>query len=80
MNKVIKGTKVSSKKYTVGNLCKSCKETAFIGKCGGGPEDSLYLITYEGIVLAFDPKMTWNDSANITVNRFVDIEIKAIER
>jgi len=49
MNKVIGNTKVNPKKYTVGNLCKSCKETAFIGKCGGGPEDSLYLITYEGI-------------------------------
>jgi len=74
---------ISSKpiKTTLGNVC-SGKETAFIGQCGCGPEHELYLIGYECIIEAFNPqKRTWKDlDCNVTVDRFVDIEIVVIEK
>jgi len=74
---------ISSKpiKTTLGNVC-SGKETAFIGQCGCGPEHELYLIGYECIIEAFNPqKRTRKDlDCNVTVDRFVDIEIEVIEK
>lgn len=53
------------------------KETAFIGKCGNGPENSLYLINYECICLASNPlRDSWNtDICPVLVKEFVDIKI-----
>ena len=56
-------------------------ETAFIGRCGNGPKNSLYLIAYEGIFLADDPIKYWSGK-NVTVDvvAFVDVEITIKER
>jgi len=53
------------------------KETAFIGQCGNGPENSLYLINYGNICLASDPlKWVWNSvDCPVSVKEFVDIKI-----
>ena len=65
---------------TLTSLCKQGKETAFIGCVGFGPKHSLYLIAYNGIVLAGSPDTTWTGSPAITVDRFVDVEITVIEK
>jgi len=53
--------------------------TAFIGRCGDGPTDSLYLVTYSGIVLANDPGRTWTyHDCDVTAKHFVDVEIKVL--
>ena len=51
--------------------------TAFVGQCGYGPEHSLYLINYSGIILADVPlHMTWaSDNCQVTVERYVNITI-----
>ena len=59
----------------IGRNMLSHKHTAFVGQCGIGPEHSLYLITYEAVVLANDPHDTWNDSADIVVDRYCDVTI-----
>ena len=81
MNTVIKGTRTASRKYTLRQLCDIVhKETAFIGECGSGPPDSLYLISFGTIILASNPKITWSNNPDIFINRFVDIEISIIEK
>lgn len=56
-------------------------ETAFIGRCGNGPENSLYLITYSSVVLATNPQRDWcDDYCQIVINRFVDIVITIKEK
>lgn len=51
-------------------------ETAFIGRCGSGPEHSLYLIVYQNVVLANYPNTTWGiDSCSVIVDRYCDIDI-----
>jgi len=56
-------------------------ETAFIGKCGIGPEHSLYLIVYGKIVLAGNPMKTWDGNhCSVTIDRYVNIEIKEISK
>ena len=56
------------------------RETAFIGRAGIGPDNSLYLITYAAVILASNPQQVWSDSASVIVYRFVDIEITIKER
>ena len=54
-------------------------KTAFIGRCGNGPDNSLYLIFYSRIVLAEDPGRVWeNHDCPVDVDRFVDIEIAIV--
>lgn len=66
------------------DVCKAkdgmLNETAFIGRCGIGPDHSLYLIIYDGVVLAENPNSTWTRSGcDIVVDRFVNIGIKVLE-
>ena len=56
------------------------RETAFIGKVGAGPSNSLYLISYTAVVLASNPQKDWSDNAPVAVDRFVDIEITIKEK
>lgn len=57
----------------------SSKPTAFIGKCGNGDE-GLYLITYESIFFASNPREDYWDYGDclVIVKRFVDVEISVI--
>ena len=82
MNKVFLFTDRNRLKITSEKL-QNIKQTAFIGKCGIGPAHSLYLIVHGGIVLACDPTRTWktwDGGCNVEVERFVDVEITAIEQ
>ena len=61
--------------------CNFCSgRTAFIGHCGVGEEESLYLVTYACISYAGNPRLTW-DGANcdVEVIRFVDVIISVVE-
>ena len=74
-----KSTVSSQQSYTISDLYGQNFETfatAFIGKCGNGPENSLYLITYDNIFLANDPRQSWSGrSCTVKVDTFVDVEI-----
>lgn len=75
MNCVTTGFKPKRNIYSAEDL-KNNNQTAFIGKCGFGPEHELYLITYDGIVLATDPQRAWSyGGCSVVVEQFVDIEI-----
>ncbi len=55
--------------------------TAFIGKCGAGDDEELYLVTYDCIVKAKEPKVTWAyKGCEVKVTRFVDVNIIVVER
>ncbi len=57
------------------------RKTAFIGHCGAGEEESLYLVTYDCISYASTPQLTWNGAnCDVAVIRFVDVNISVIER
>jgi hypothetical protein len=59
----------------------SQERTAFIGQCGNGDKNTLYLIIYTGVVLASNPFHLWESKGcDCYVDRFVDVEITAIER
>lgn len=54
---------------------------AFIGKCGDGPSNSLYLITYQSIVLMEDPSNTWSDyEVKLVIDEWVDLDIEVKTR
>lgn len=55
-------------------------ETAFIGKCGVGPNHALYLICYNCIVLAANPIRTWEGEATIYLDRYVDLNMQVVEK
>ena len=60
----------------IGNMMTGHCHIAFIGTCGSGPEKSLYLITFSGIVLACDPHRSWcSRSCNVIVDHYCDITI-----
>jgi hypothetical protein len=68
---------------TVGKLYRDfSNENAFMGKCGNGPENQLYLIGWNSIFLASDLTVrAWSDrNCPVTINEFVDIEITPILR
>jgi hypothetical protein len=81
MNYVGTETK-QSKKYTFGELLIGCEETAFIGSVSGYINE-LFLIAYNVVILARDPKITWmidkcrsiSREKHITVDYFVDVNI-----
>lgn len=54
--------------------------STFIGKVGDGPEGSLYLRTYNGIILLKTPARSWSGTVLVVVERFVDLEIKILNR
>ena len=84
MNRVKDFEKPETKhEYKLGDLIleNGGTETAFIGCCGFGPDKSLYIITNNQIVLAKDSEEVWyGGSCDVTVDRFVDIEISVIEK
>lgn len=53
--------------------------TAFIGAIGSSSEKhaGLFLITYDAVVKAEDPMVTWNE-AFFTVEKFVNIKISIV--
>lgn len=54
---------------------------AFIGQCGDGPAHALYLATYSAVVLLSNPRCTWElPGCPVSVTRFVDLRVSAIER
>lgn len=64
--------------FSLSNLTEGNQgeETAFIGKCGDGPENSLYLINYKSICLASNPVRTWtHERCRVWIKEFVDIKI-----
>ena len=67
------------------DLCKSysnrATEQAFIGRCGDGPEHSLYIIGYDFIFLAGNPTQSWTSPlCPVVIDRFVDLEITIKEK
>ena len=81
MNRIV-NTEIFEKspsRYFASELCKT-GETAFIGKCGCGPANSLYLITYKAVIQADTPNYKWGGAAQVIVDRFVDIEITIKEK
>ena len=57
------------------------RKTAFVGHCGSGEEESLYLVTYNCISYASNPRLTWNGpNCGVKVIRFVDVNISVVER
>jgi hypothetical protein len=77
MNTVTISDTQKTTKYTLAGVLNS-GHTAFIGQCGEGPANSLYLITYNQIVLANDPHDTWTSDCAVEVARFVDVEIRVL--
>lgn len=75
MNTVTRKVSVVARQLKVSDLGRGYKHTAFIGQCGSGPINSLYLITYDCVVLALEPRKTWGNLADVTVDRFCDVEI-----
>lgn len=83
MNKVIMPEQEASKNMTLSDWRRTAdygyKHTAFIGQCGTGPSNALYLITSNCVVLAERPTECWDfDGTRCTVDRFVDIEIRVL--
>lgn len=78
----ITNSKKQAVRTTIGQIRELNNETAFIGKCGSGPENELYLITYGSIFLASDPrKKQWSSlNCEVYVDRYVDVEIKIVEK
>lgn len=53
--------------------------TTFIGQCGSGQENDLYLITWDRIVLLSDPVRSWStQSCPVQVDQYVDLEIRIV--
>ncbi len=64
----------------IGGNFKNVK-SAFIGTCGAGEDDTLYLVTYECISVAGEPGTTWKAmGCSVEVIRFVDVNISVVER
>lgn len=80
MNTIINSKQAA--RTTISRIRESNNETAFIGKCGSGPENELYLINYGSIFLASDPrKKQWSSpNCEVYVDRYVDVEIKIVEK
>ena len=54
-------------------------KSAFIGICGNGSEEKLFLVSYCGIIQADSPKSTWSFGPwDVKVIRFVDVNITII--
>lgn len=69
--------------YKLGELilCNGGVETAFIGRCGCGPRNELYLITYDKIIKADEPKHSWeSEGCSVYINQFVNIHITVQEK
>jgi len=84
MNKIIQKNASPIYKGTImGLLSKNVSETAFIGKTNYSNFDNintLFLITSYGIVNVGYPMCAYSLELAIEVDRFVDLEIRVIER
>jgi hypothetical protein len=78
MNKVVLSSTACAKMTTVDALCMIRRHTAFVGQCGSGPEHSLYLIAYGQVIQADKPRTTWSGACPVTIDRYVDVEIREI--
>ena len=53
--------------------------SAFIGRCGDGSKEELFLVAYCGIVQADNPESTWSfGTCDVKVIRFVDVNITVV--
>ena len=53
--------------------------SAFIGMCGHGSKEELFLVSHCSIVQADNPKSTWSfGTCDVKVIRFVDVNITVI--
>ena len=50
-------------------------KTAFWGIAGYEDEPDLYLVSFQGVALARNPKRTWSSPASINILKWVDVEI-----
>ena len=79
-----KSTALSQQIFALGDFCFNnykASVTAFVGTCGNGPKNSLYLITYDSIFLADDPYQSWSSKGcTVFIDEFVDIEITIKEK
>lgn len=76
MNKIVSADKVCFK-GCIGDLLHNFKsETAFVGKCGEGKDDSVYLISHKQVISLIEPQYRWDIlTCPVTVKYFVDLEI-----
>ena len=59
--------------------CFTIHRSAFIGICGHGSKEELFLVSYCGIIQADSPKSTWSlGTCDVKVIRFVDVNITII--
>ena len=81
---IIKQFEVKDKElwFLLEDLCfenYDSNRSAFVGRCGTGPNKALYLVSYSGIILAEDPRQTWDSlGCKVYVSRFVDIKIEVV--
>jgi hypothetical protein len=84
MNKVCYDNEPRIITWTVGELTKdnyTDERSAFMGRCGNGDKDALYLVTYDAIVLASNPYQVWQSGGcECYVTSFVDVMIGIQER
>jgi len=77
MNRVT--TKTKSSRKTKLQAVVDSGHTAFVGRCGNGPEDTLYLISHRKIIQADAPNRCWScNECDVVVDRYVDVEIREI--
>jgi hypothetical protein len=83
MNTVILNNEEKHLRITLSELMSGeyKNETAFIGKCGDGLDNALYLLCYGTIVEAKNPRYTWDsDDCSVEIHRFVDVDITVREK
>jgi hypothetical protein len=77
----LKPTGTEKIRYTMEELQEQLRDyaqTAFIGNIGSF-RNELFLITYESIVRALNPNITWSYfSEPVIVHKFVNIEIREL--
>ena len=59
----------------------SFDHNAFIGKVGEGPDNALYIVNYNTIMLGTSFRKTWSElDCPVYIERFVDLKITIVER
>ena len=79
MNKVVNFDTYENEQLRVENITGlnfNNARSAFIGKAGFMKEDDLFLVCYNCVLLASEPRATWIDQASISITKWVDVEIK----
>lgn len=80
MNKVIlPKTEASIFRGLVRDLIKAYpQETAFIGYGGYSQKQQVFLISHDRIIVLENPVTAYSLDADVTVEKFVDLEIKVL--